>query len=143
MSTEQNKAIVRRYREIHNKGTLDKLDEVVAKDLIQHSGLPGMPPGIEGGKMAHNFFIQAFPDTQVTTDDLIADGDKVVERYTARGTHKGEFMGMPATGKQYQISGYATYRIANGKIVEHWGLDDGTALMTQLGAMPAPGQPSK
>ena len=143
MSTEDNKAIVRRYREIHNKGTLDKLGEVVAKDLIQHSGLPGMPPGIEGGKAAHSFFISAFPDTQVTTEDLIADGDKVVERYTARGTHKGEFMGAPATGKKYEIGGYAMYRIANGKIVEHWGLDDGTGLFTQLGLMAAPGQPAK
>jgi steroid delta-isomerase-like uncharacterized protein len=138
MSAEQNKALIRRYREIHNSGNLDALREIVAENLISHNGLPGLPPGLEGGKMAHQFFHNAFPDTQVTTDDLIAEGDKVVERFTARFTHKGEFMGIPATGKSCAVTGMSVFRIANGKIVEHWGENDGLGLLQQLGAMPGP-----
>ncbi len=140
MSAEENKAIVRKYREAHNKNNLDALDAIVAKDLVSHSALPGLPPGLEGGKMAHQGFLAAFPDTQTTTEDLIAEGDKVVERYTARGTHKGDFMGAPPTGKKFSIESIVIFRFASGKIVEMWGLNDSQALMTQLGLMPAPGQ---
>jgi steroid delta-isomerase-like uncharacterized protein len=140
MSSEENKALVRRYRDIHNKGNLDELDKIVARDIISHSALPGMPPGLEGGKMAHQAFLSAFPDTHTDTQDLIAEGDKVVERYSAHGTHTGSFMGAPATGKKYSIESLVIYRIANGKIVEMWGLNDTQGLMMQLGMMPAPGQ---
>ena len=140
MSAEENKATVRKYREAHNKNNLGALDAIVAKDLISHSALPGLPPGLEGGKMAHQAFLAAFPDTQTTTQDLIAEGDKAVERYSAHGTNTGAFMGMPATGKKYSIESIVIYRFANGKIVEMWGLNDTQGLMTQLGMMPAPGQ---
>ena len=143
MSAEDNKAIVRKYRAIHNQNNLDALDAIVAQDLVSHSALPGLPPGLAGGKMAHQGFLASFPDTQTTTEDLIAEGDKVVERYTARGTHKGDFMGAPPTGKKFSIESIVIFRFANGKIVEMWGLNDGQALMMQLGLMPAPGQPAK
>ena len=136
MSTEANKALVRRYRAIHNTNILDALDEIVAKDIVSHNKLPGLPPGLEGGKMAHFAFLESFPDIQTTTDDLIAEGDKVVERYTARGTNKGSFMGAPPTGKKIEVGSMSIYRIADGKIVEHWGENDSTALMMQLGLMP-------
>ena len=129
MSTEDNKAIVRKYREAHNKNNLGALDAIVAKDLVSHSALPGLPPGLEGGKMAHQAFMAAFPDTQTTTQDLVAEGDKVVERYSAHGTNTGSFMGMPATGKKYSIESIVIYRFANGKIVEMWGLNDTQSLM--------------
>ena len=138
MSTEQNKALIRRYRQIHNSGNLDSLHEIVAQDIVSHNGLPGMPPGLEGGKMAHNFFNSAFPNTQVTSDDLIAENDRVVERFTAHLTHKGDFMGIPPTGKSCTVTGMSIFRIANGKIVEHWGQNDGLGLMQQLGAIPTP-----
>jgi steroid delta-isomerase-like uncharacterized protein len=137
--SEENKAIVKRYRAIHNSGNLAELDQIVAHDLISHSALPGLPPGLQGGKMAHQGFLMAFPDTKTKTEDLIAEGDKVFERYTASGTHQGDFMGMPATHKSYSIEAMVEYRIADGKIVEMWGLNDGTALMQQLGA--TQGQP--
>ena len=137
MSTEANKALIRRYREIHNKGNLDALDEIVAKDLVSHSSLPGLPPGLEGGKMAHQFFTSAF-ETQTTTDDLVAEDDKVVERFTAHIKHTGPFMGFPATGKSCTTTGMSVFRIANGKIVEHWGENDALGLMQQLGMIPAP-----
>lgn len=143
MSAEENKAVVRKYRTAHNQNKLDALDAIVAQDLISHSALPGLPPGLAGGKMAHQGFLAAFPDTQTTTEDLIAEGDKVVERYTARGTHKGDFMGAPPTGKKFSVESIVIFRFANGKIVEMWGLNDATGLMVQLGLMPAPGQPAK
>ena len=139
MSTEENKAIVRRYREAHNTNNLDALDEIVAADLITHALLPGMPPGREGGKMVHQGVLEMFPDMQVTTEDLIAEGDRVFERFSARGTDKGGFMGMPPTGKSFTTTGMIVYRIANGKIVEHWGVNDTVGLMQQLGHMPKSG----
>lgn len=139
MSAEENKAIVRRYREIHNSNDLAGLDQIVDANIVSHSGVPGMPPGLEGGKMVHNMFLSAFPDSQVTTDDLIADGDKVVERFTFRGTNKGSFMGAPPTGKQVTATGMSVFRIANGKIVEHWGENDSLGVMQQLGLVPVPG----
>ena len=138
MSTEENKAIVRKYREAHNQNNLAALDSLVAQDIVSHAALPGLPPGLQGGKLAHQAFLAPFPDLQTTTEDLIADGDRVVERYTARGTHKGEFMGAPPTGKKFAIETIVIYRFAGGKIVEMWGLNDSQALMMQLGLMPTP-----
>ncbi len=143
MSAEENKAIVRKYREAHNQNKLDALDAIVAQDLISHAALPGLPAGLAGGKMAHQIFLGSFSDLQTTTEDLIAEGDKVVERYLTRGTHTGEVMGTPPTGKKFAAETLVIYRLANGKIGETWGLNDVQAVMTQLGLMPAPGQPAK
>jgi len=137
---EANKEIIRRYRQAHNQNNMAALDEIVAADLITHSQLPNVPPGREGGKMVHQGNMAAFPDGTTTTDDLIAEGDKVVERFTFVGTQKGEFLGVPATGKQVKVTGMSIFRIANGKIVEHWGENDGMGLLMQLGVLPAPGQ---
>jgi steroid delta-isomerase-like uncharacterized protein len=137
---EANKAIIRRYRQAHNQNDMAALDEIVAADIITHSQLPNVPAGLEGGKMVHQGSLAAFPDGKTTTDDLIAEGDKVVERFTLAGTHKGDFMGIPATGKQVRVTGMSIFRIANGKIVEHWGENDAIGLMMQLGVLPAPGQ---
>lgn len=136
---EQNKSVIRRYREIHNTNQLDRLGEVLAADFIAHSLLPGLPPGLEGAKMAHQGFLAAFPDGQTTTEDLIAEGDKVVERCTFTGTHRGSFLGAPPTGKKVKSTSLSVYRIANGKIVEHWGESDVLGVMQQLGLMPGPG----
>ena len=140
MSTEANKALVRRYREIHNSSNLAALDEIVATDLNSHSGLPGLPAGREGGKLAHQGVLASFPDGHVTTDDLIAEGDRVVERFTFSGTHQAPFMGVPATGKRVTVTGMSVFRIADGKIAEHWGENDAMGLLMQLGVLPGPGQ---
>jgi steroid delta-isomerase-like uncharacterized protein len=137
---EANKAIIRRYRQAHNQNDMATLDEIVAADIISHNGLPGLPAGREGGKIAHQGSLAAFPDGKTTSDDLIAEGDKVVERFTLVGTHTGDFLGIPASGKQVKVTGMSIFRIANGKIVEHWGENDGIGLMTQLGVLPASGQ---
>ncbi|HLC35504.1 MAG TPA: ester cyclase [Anaerolineales bacterium] len=141
MSTEENEAIVRRYREIHNKNQLDQLGEVLAADFVGHALLPGAPSGLEGAKMVHLGGLAAFPDAQVTTEDLIAEGDKVVERWTQTMTHTGVSMfGAPTgSGKKVKITGISIYRIASGKIVEHWSQMDVVSILQQLGVMPAPG----
>jgi len=130
MSTEANKVLVRRYREAHNTNNLALLDEVVAADIKSHSGLPGLPLGLEGGKRVHRTFLAAFPNGLVTTEDLIAEGDQVVERFSFGGTNTGSLMHAPATGTKVTFTGVSVFRIANGKIVEHWGAHDafGTAL---------------
>jgi steroid delta-isomerase-like uncharacterized protein len=141
MSTEGNKALVRReVDEVWNQGNLAAADELFAADVIVHGGLPGQPPGVEAIKQGVELNRAAFPDFHVTIDDLIAEGDKVVLRATTRGTHKGELLGMPPTGKQATMTGMTTVRIADGKIAEVWTCSDLFGLMQQLGAIPTPGE---
>jgi predicted ester cyclase len=138
MSTEYNKELVRRYRQAHNMNRLDQLDAIVAAELVSHNLLPSFPPGLESGKAAHQRAVAASPDYQVETEDLIAEGDKVVERWRASGTHTGApFMGVPASGKRFSGTGISIYRIADDKIVEHWAEADFLGLAQQLGALPS------
>ena len=141
MSTEQNKALARRImEEVINQGNASLADELFAPDFVEHEELPpGIPSGIEAVKTLFTMFRGAFPDFQVKVDDLIAEGDKVVVRSTWSGTHKGEFMGIPASGKRVSFGVYDTIRMADGKVVEHWGQMDNMGLMQQIGAIPAPG----
>jgi predicted ester cyclase len=140
MPIEANKELVRRYQEAHNTNDLDALNAIVAVDLIAHSLMPGLPPGLEGGKLAHQMAVSAFPDFHATIEDLIAEGDKVATRMIFRGTHTGgEFMGIQPSGRAFAFSATAIFRIAGGKIVEHWGDEDALGWLQQLGAMPAPG----
>jgi steroid delta-isomerase-like uncharacterized protein len=139
MSTEANKELVRRYQEAHNSNDLDALNAIVTTDLIAHSLMPGLPPGLEGGKLVHQMAVSAFPDFHATIEDLIAESDKVVARMIFRGTHTGgEFMGIPPSGRPFAFSATAIFRIADGKIVEHWGEEDAVGWLQQLGAIPAP-----
>jgi steroid delta-isomerase-like uncharacterized protein len=136
MSTEENKELVRRYQEAHNSNDLDALNAIVATDLTAHNLMPGVPPGLAGGKMVHQMAVASFPDFHATIEDLIAEGDKVAARMTFRGTHTGEpFMGIPPGGKPFTFSATAIFRIAGGKIVEHWGEEDALGWLQQLGAM--------
>ena len=135
MSIEENKQIVRRYQDIYNSNNLDALNEVVSEDLITPTIMAGIPSGIEGAKVAHQIMLTGFPDYQTVIDDLFAEGDKVVARITMSGTHTGNFMGIPATGKHVEFTGIYIARIANGKIVEHWGEEDGVSLLMQLGVL--------
>src|ERR1051325_6108522 len=135
MSTEENKKIVRRYQEIYNSNDLEALSEVVSEDLLTPKIMPGIPTGIEGAKVAHQMMLAGFPDYQTVIDDLIAEGDKVVASITMSGTNTGSFMGIPPTGKQVSFTGMYIARIADGKIVEHWGEEDGVSLLQQLGVL--------
>jgi steroid delta-isomerase-like uncharacterized protein len=138
MSTEQNKALVRRFiEEVFNQGNISLVDELVAPNFVEHEELPPeIRPGPEGIKQFPAIFHSAFPDFKATINDLIAEGDKVVIQMTWNGTQQGEFMGMPPTGKRFAIAVFDILRVAEGKIVEHWGLMDNMGMMQQLGAMP-------
>lgn len=135
MSIEENKNIVRRYQEIYNSNDLDSLREVAAEDLLTPKIMPGLKPGLEGAKEVHARTLIGMPDWHTAIDELIAEGDKVVARITMSGTHTGNFWGMPATGKRVEFTGIYIVRIAGGKIVEHWGEEDGVSLLQQLGVL--------
>ncbi len=137
MSTD-NKALVRRvYDEVINGGNLALIDELFAADFVDHEEFPGLAGGREGVKQFFTMMRAAFPDLRMAIDDLIAEGDKVVARATMSGTHKGEFMGMEPSGKQFRVSAIDVVRFADGKAIEHWGLTDAAAMMEQLSAVPA------
>jgi steroid delta-isomerase-like uncharacterized protein len=142
MSTEQNKALVHRLiEEVFNRGNISLVDELMAPDFVEHEELPpGIPPGREAPKQMTTIFRSAFPDFKATIDDIVAEGDKVVIRQTWSGTHKGEFMGIPPTGKSVSFGVIDIIRIAGGKFVEHWGQMDSMGMMQQLGVIPAPGE---
>lgn len=135
MSLEVNKRIVRRYQQIYNSNDLDALEEVVAGALLAPKMMSGMKPGIEGAKQVHATTLIGMPDWHTSIDELIAEGDKVVARITMTGTHTGDFWGIPATGKRVEFTGIYVVRIENGKIVEHWGEEDGVSLLQQLGVL--------
>jgi steroid delta-isomerase-like uncharacterized protein len=135
MSIAENKKIVRRYQDIYNSNDLESLSEVVSEDLLTPKIMPGIPGGMEGAKAAHRIMLAGFPDYQTVIDDLVAEGDKVAARITMSGTNTGTFMGIPPTGKRISFTGIYIARIANGKIVEHWGEEDSISLLQQLGAL--------
>jgi predicted ester cyclase len=139
MSVEENKQIVRHYQEIYNNNRLDDLLEVVSDGLLTPKIMAGVPSGIEGAKTAHRIMLAGFPDYQTVIDDLFAEGDKVAARITMSGTNTGAFMGIPPTGKFITFTGIYIARIDGGKIVEHWGEEDGVSLLAQLGALPPMG----
>ena len=142
--SDQNKAIVRRFfDEVFNKHNLAFMDQYLAPNAVDHLIPPGMPNGPEGSKQFIGMYLGAFPDLHATIDDMLADGDKVVSRTTYHGTNTGPLMGMPATGKQATVTGMDITRMANGKVVEHWGQLDMLGLMQQLGVVPMPGQGPK
>jgi predicted ester cyclase len=139
MSTEKNKALVRRWFEETDQGNEAIVDELCAPNYVDHSPpLPGMPEGSEGVRQANAALRAAFPDTVHIIEDQIAEGDKVVTRLRGRATFIGEILGIPPHGKSVEITGISIHRIADGKLVEHWANADLLGLMQQLGAIPTP-----
>ncbi len=137
--SEANKALMRReLEEVWNQHNPDAVDEIYALDFVNRSAPPGMPDDRAGLKALVGMNLGAFPDLKVTSDSLVAEGDKVVHHWTATGTHKGELMGIPATGKRVKMTGIAIVRIAGGKIAELWMESDQMGMMQQLGVVPAP-----
>ena len=135
MTTEGNKALVLRFvEEFWSRGNLAAADELMTSDAVIHQPEVG---GIAGLKAFNTMFRAAFPDWSSTPEELIAEGDKVAERWTGRGTHHGEFQGIPPTGKQVAVPGVVFYRIRNGKIVEFRGSLDLLSMLQQLGVVPA------
>jgi steroid delta-isomerase-like uncharacterized protein len=140
MSVENNKAAVRRFNEAFNVGDLDGAVAVFASNAVIHnSGAPD-PLNVEGFKQFGGVFRAAFPDGKLTIEELIVEGDKVVSRVSYRGTHTGDMLGIPPTGKPVTVSAMLIDQFADGKIVESWRLFDQMGMMQQLGLVPAPGQ---
>jgi steroid delta-isomerase-like uncharacterized protein len=138
MSVEGNKAIFSRIvEEGFNKGNLAIVDELVAADHVNHSDNVHGP---EEYKQFITTYRNAFPDLHMTIDDQIAEADEVVNRWTARGTHKGDLRGIPPTGRQITVMGMYVARITGGKIMEEWGIFDALGMMQQLGVVPPAGQ---
>jgi steroid delta-isomerase-like uncharacterized protein len=145
MMSEENKEKVRRFfQEAFNEGTLSVADEIFASDYVLHDPTtPEEISGPEGIKQFVQMYRSAFPDTHITVEDLIAEGDEVVTRWTGRGTHQGELFGVAPSGNQVEVSGITISRFEGGKIVEDWTNSDTLGLMQQIGAVPSPGeQPS-
>lgn len=142
MTTEENKALVRRFYEEIDRGNLDAMDELVAEDYLDHNPppFPGLPSGREGLKRAFKMFWEATPGYH-HIEEQVAEGDKVVTRLTSYGKHEGDLPGAPRTGNDLKITSITIHRIANGRLVEKWGEKDVLALLIQLGVMRPPGQP--
>ena len=136
-TSEGGKAIARRFTEdLWDKGEFAVADEIIAPDFVDHDPVSGQGPGPGGYKEMVGAFRAAFPDLRVKNEDVIAEGDKVVARWTARGTHNGALMNIPPTGRQVTLKGVDVLRIEGGKIVERWGEFDALGMLRQLGATP-------
>jgi len=141
MGTQENKASASRFlEEVINRGNVSVVDELSGANFVDHQAPPGVPPTNEGIKTFITMFRAAFPDLHYTLEDSIAEGDRVVQRTTAHGTMKGDFMGMPASGKSATWSEIHITRYENGKAVEHWAVVDQLGMLAQLGFAQAPGQ---
>lgn len=112
-------------------------DAYFSTNLKDHALPPGIPEGFEGRKMFYSAMLAAFPDMQVQVEDVFAEGDKLVTRWSVRGTHQGEMMGIPPTGKQISVGGIAIDRFESGQSVEHWEVFNQMSLMQQLGVIPS------
>ena len=137
---EAHKALVQQFvDEFWNRGKLDAADELMTRDAVIHEPVVGTPEDL---KAVATMMREAFPDWHSTVEEMLVEGNRVVERWTGRGTHRGEFQGIPPTGKQVAVPGVVFYRIAGGKIAEFRGQFDRMSLMQQLGVIPSRNVPA-
>jgi steroid delta-isomerase-like uncharacterized protein len=139
MSIEENKALARRWLdEVWNKVNLAEVDELCTTDFTFSYAAPGVSNDREGYKQTVIMLTSGVSDLKITLEDIVAEGDKVVIRWKGSSKHTGDFMGMPATGKQLSMTGISIVRIEGSKIAEEWGEMDMMGLMQQIGAFPPP-----
>lgn len=143
MSTDDNKAVVRRwFDEVISRGDMGALDAICAECHPQFAVIRGViepaPLGMSGLKSLITSLRSAFPDLHAEVEEQIAEGDKVVSRVTMRGTQRGEFNGMPATGKSFTISGVSVWEVRGNLLIQEWVNWDALGMMQQLGVIPAP-----
>ena len=135
--SEEAKAIVRRFiEETQARGNLEAVDEFIAEDCVNHTPPPGVPPDREGAKQIFAMFRAAFPDHDAVILDMVGEDDTVATYKTFTGTHQGEYMGIPATGKRVTVRVMDFVRVRDGKIAEHSNVVDVFGLLAQLGATP-------
>lgn len=122
-----------RVNDAMETGNFALMDDVVARNAVDHNPTPGQVPGREGIKKAFGEFREAFPDMRMTVEDMVAEGDKVACRFVIRMTHRGQFQEIPPTGKQITVSGIDILKFANGALTDRWGEFDSLGFMQQLG----------
>ena len=138
MSLQENKAVVRRFvEEMQNQHNLDLIDELFSPDFVDYSGRAN-PPTKEGVKPFFAFMFSAFPDMHFAIQQQLAEGDRVMTYKTFYGTHQGDFMGIPPTGKQVVFDNIDIFAVKDGQLTAHWTVGDNLSLMQQLGVVPAP-----
>jgi steroid delta-isomerase-like uncharacterized protein len=136
---ERNKAVSHRFNdEVKNKHNLGAIDELLSPNFVNYTEIPGFASTREGIKDFFAYFVKAFPDLACTINDTIAEGNRVVDYFTFEGTHQGEFMGIPASGKRIKYNGMHIFAFEDGKISGHWNVLDLLTMMMQLGVVPAP-----
>jgi len=141
VSTEENKAVIRRaYDELWNERNVEVVDELVTEDFLNHAAPPDRQRGRQGLKDVVRMFEGAFPDFRYEVEDVISEGEKVAVRDVFRGTHQGDFVGIPATVNRVTMEAIHIYRFREGKLAEHWVARDDLGMMQQLGAIPPPGR---
>ena len=139
MSEQDNKAVVQRYyEEVLNQRRPDLLDDLAVEDYVEHDPFPGQGNGLADLKARVAGLCAAFDPLHFTIEDVIAEGDKVVVRWTNSGTNSGAFLGIPATGRDFGIAGIDIHVVTGGKLAEHWHVVDQLAQMQQLGLIPQP-----
>lgn len=141
MSLETNKQLVHRiWQELVNGNRQETIGALVHPDFQDHTPLPGMSAGVDGLRQRLTVLHGAFPDFHSEIEQLIAEGDKVAALISSTGTHQQDFVGAPPTGKQFAIQELHIVRIAEGRMIEHWGIPDFFAMLEQLGLVAAPWQ---
>jgi steroid delta-isomerase-like uncharacterized protein len=130
------KIMLRRFYNEVGSGNFGVIDELVADDFIEHEEFPGLEPNKEGVKQFFAMLRSAFPNLRMEVHEMLADEDLVSARVTATGTHEGEFLGIPASGRRIEVQIFDMLRIRDGQVTEHWGIMDAMTMMQQLGAIP-------
>ena len=139
MTTADLKTLTRRfYDDVLVGGNLDLIDELVHDEFVEHEEFPGLPPGKESIRFFVTTMREAFPDLTTTIEDIIVEDKKVVSRLRFSGTHRGEFGGIPPTGKKIDVQAIDILAYRDGKLIEHWGVTDQMAMMQQLGVIEEP-----
>jgi predicted ester cyclase len=138
MTTDTQKMIERIPLEVLNNNKFELIDEIYSPSFVEHTPQPGVPPTREGLKRTLIDLKKAFPDLHYTIEDAIEGGDRIVHRLTASGTMKGDFAGMPATGKHATWTEIHIGRVVNGRLTEHWGVVDQLSMLIQLGVIESP-----
>jgi steroid delta-isomerase-like uncharacterized protein len=137
--SERDKTVVRRYyEEVFNQREIDLVDQLAVEDYIEHDPFPGQGNGRADLKARVQAILSAFAPLQFRLEDLVAEEDQVVVRWSQTGTHTGAFMGIPASGREFTIAGIDIHKLRDGRMAEHWHVVDLYGLLMQLGVIPAP-----
>ena len=139
MARRENKVLIKSFvEETINRKNLDSINELVAENFVEHVPFPGQGPGRDGLRSAIGIFLSAFPDIHWVLDEQVGEGEKVVSRFTWTGTHRGEFLGIPPTGKLVKVWGVVMDVVKNGVLSESRIIMDTLGLLQQIGAIPEP-----